>query len=182
MTEKNVLGPEDLLVKEPTVDPRRLRVFLAAPSLRLTGSADAVFTLPLRQRIHALRDTLLDAGVAVYSTHHDEAWVTRGVPPERRAPSPFRAIQSADLAFAYVGSPLSAGVGLELGWVSAMRKPVVLLVDRAVAHTPMISTLESVTSVLPLEFDSSWSATALKYAVVTALDWADVSLSYAETA
>jgi len=167
--------------QESGVDPRRLRVFLAAPSLRLTGPADSVFTLSLRSRVTAVRDTLLDAGVAVYSAHHDEAWVTRGAAPERRAPSAFRAMQVADLAFAYIGSPLSAGVALELGWASAMRKPIVLLVDQAVAHSPMISTLEEVSPVLPMEFDNGWSGMALKHAVVTALDWADI-LAYPESA
>jgi len=164
-------------------DARRcLRVFLAAPSLRLTGPADGVFTLALRGKVTALRDALLDAGVTVYSQHHDDTWTTRGLGTGLRVPSAFRGMQSADLAFAYVEAPLSAGVGMELGWASALRKPLVLLVDHAVAHNPMISTLEEVCPVLPIQFDSNWSAKNLQHAVVTALDWADTSLAYPESA
>jgi nucleoside 2-deoxyribosyltransferase len=159
-----------------------MRVFLAAPSLRLTGPADGVFSLALRGRINAMRDALLESGVSVFSAHHDDVWVTRGVGTGLRAPSAFRAMQSADLAFAYVGSPLSAGVGMELGWASALRKPVVLLVDKAVSHSPMITTLEEVSPVLPLEFDTQWSHAQLRHTIITALDWADTSVAYPESA
>jgi nucleoside 2-deoxyribosyltransferase len=71
---------------------------------------------------------------------------------------------------------------MELGWATALRKPVVLLVDQAVSHAPIIQTLEEVSPVLPLEFDTHWSAEALRHAVVTALDWADLSVSYPESA
>ena len=37
------------------VEPQLLRVFLATPSLRLTGPADGVFPLALRARVTALR-------------------------------------------------------------------------------------------------------------------------------
>ena len=168
---------------ELAADARRsLRVFLAAPSLRLTGPADGVFSLALRGKVTALRDALLDAGVTVYSQHHDDCWTTRGLGTGFRVPSAFRGMQSADLAFAYVQSPLSAGVGMELGWASALRKPLVLLVDQAAAHNPMISTLEEVSPVLPIQFDANWSAQSLRHAVVTALDWADTSLAYPESA
>jgi hypothetical protein len=74
---------------------------------------------------------------------------------------------------ACVGSPLSSGVALELGWASAMRKPIILLVDRAVEHNPLVESLEEVCPVFPLAYDNSWSATALQQILVTALDWAD---------
>ncbi|WP_157596982.1 TIR domain-containing protein [Streptacidiphilus rugosus] len=168
---------------EIAADARRtMRVFLAAPSLRLTGPADGVFSLALRGRLTALRDALLDSGVSVFSAQHDDVWTTRGVGIGLRVPSAFRAMHAADLAVAYVGSPLSAGVGMELGWATALRKPVVLLVDKAVSHSPMITTLEEVSPVLPLEFDPNWTAAQLRHTIITALDWADTSLSYPESA
>jgi nucleoside 2-deoxyribosyltransferase len=177
--EPNVMT--ELSDADLAADARRtVRVFLAAPSLRLTGPADGVFSLALRGRINAGREALLDAGVSVFSTHHDDVWATRGVGIGMRVPSAFRAMQSADLAIAYVGSPLSAGVGMELGWATALRKPVVLLVDKAVAHSPMISTLEEVSPVLPLEFDTTWTDQQLRHTIITALDWADTSLTYPE--
>jgi nucleoside 2-deoxyribosyltransferase len=140
-------------------DSYPVRAFLAAPSVRLTGPADGVLPLRMRERIAALRVALLDSGVMVYSAHQDQEWVSRDQPPGPRLPSPFRAMQSADIVFAYIGSPLSAAVGIELGWATALRKPIVLM--------------ESVTAVLPLADNPDWSPSAWRRTVVTALDWSD---------
>lgn len=160
--------------------PRRARVFLAAPLMRLTGTADSVVTLSSRTRLTALRAALLCSGAAVFSAHHSDAWTVAGRVPEPRVPSDYRAMQSADLVLAYVGAPLSAGVSLELGWASALRKPVVLLVEEAVTYNPLIATIEQVTPVLPLVFDDSWSPVALEHTVETALDWAGMAQSNTE--
>lgn len=159
---------------------RLARVFLAAPLMRLTGPADSVVTLAGRTRLTALRSALLDSGAAVFSAHHSDAWVIGGRPPEPRVPSDFRAMSSADLVFAYVGAPLSAGVALELGWASALRKPVVLLVEEAVTYNPLITTMEQACPVLPLVYDDTWSPIALRHTVDTALDWAGMALNNAE--
>jgi hypothetical protein len=53
-------------------------------------------------------------------------------------------------------------------------------VDKAVAHSPMISTLEEVSPVLPLEFDTTWTDRQLRHTIITALDWADTSVTYPE--
>ncbi|MEZ0090191.1 hypothetical protein [Streptacidiphilus sp. EB129] len=159
---------------EVTADARRqLRVFLATPSLRLTGPVDGGLTLAVRDRATALREALLDCGVSVYSTHHGDTWSARGLHPGQRVPSPFRAIQSADVVFSYVGTPLSAGISLELGWATALRKPVVLMVDKAGQHLQLIDTLEAVAPVLPLKFLPSWSVQELRHAIVTGLHWVD---------
>ncbi len=159
---------------------RRARVFLAAPLMRLTGPADSVVTLASRTRLTALRSSLLRSGAAVFSAHHSDAWTVDGRAPEPRVPSDYRAMQTADLVFAYVGAPLSAGVSLELGWGSALRKPIVLLVDEAITHNPLIATIEQVAPVLPLVFDDSWSQDSLRHIVETALDWAGMALSLRE--
>ncbi|MER5867412.1 hypothetical protein [Kitasatospora sp. NPDC002040] len=163
-----------------TPEGRRARVFLAAPLMRLTGPADSVVTLASRTRLTTLRSALLKSGAAVYSAHHSDAWTVAGRAPEPRVPSDFRALQTADLVFAYVGAPLSAGVALELGWASSLRKPIVLLVDEAITHNPLIATIEQVAPVLPLVFDDSWSQEALRHTVETALDWAGMALSLRE--
>jgi nucleoside 2-deoxyribosyltransferase len=138
--------------------------------------------LPLRERIAALRVALLDSGVTVYSSHHDDAWVWREATSAKvamgpRVSVPFRAMQSADVVFAYIGQRASTGLGMELGWASALRKPVVLLVNQAQVHRPLIEHLEAVTQVLPLADDVAGAPSALRRIVITALDWADHAVS-----
>jgi hypothetical protein len=171
MLETSTTAVEDSTVGRD----RPIRALLAAPSVRLTGRADGVLPLQLQARIAALRVALLDAGVQVYSAHHDQEWTSRdtGTGLGDRVPSSFRAAQSCDVVFAYLGTPLSAAVGLELGWASALRKPLVLLMDTPKNYNNLITELESVTTVLPVVDDPSWSPSAWRHTVITALDWMD---------
>jgi hypothetical protein len=163
----------------PGVDDRSLRCFIAAPSLRLP--TEGVLTLQQRERVAQLRVALLDAGVMMYASHRDETWVVRGEQAgllgERhgeRIPSAFRAMQGADLVFADTSAPvLSAGVTLELGWASALRKPVVLFMERPGQHDQLYEELNSVTPVLPIVYDPTWTPSGLRHVVLTAMDWSD---------
>ncbi|MGW1293036.1 hypothetical protein [Streptomyces sp. NPDC002533] len=149
-----------------------LRVFLAAPFVQFIDPADGVVQPHWRQRLSALRGALLDAGHAVFNAHHNEGWGEWGLPPQECVPSDFRAMQCADLVLAYPGTPPSTGVALELGWASALRKPVALLLDPNTTYSPMISALGEISPVLQLPFDGSWSVQCLDRVVRTALDWA----------
>ncbi|MEU3372079.1 hypothetical protein ABZ734_16645 [Streptomyces sp. NPDC006660] len=149
-----------------------LRVFLAAPFVQFIEADNGVVSPLWRARLSSLRDALLDAGHAVFNAHHNEGWGEWGLPPQECVPSDFRALQCADLVLAYPGTPASSGVALELGWASAMRKPVALLLDPGTAYSPMISALGEVSPVLPLDFDGSWSEPSVRAAVAAALGWA----------
>lgn len=155
---------------------RSLRVYLAAPVKVLSGEGDKVISLAQRGRISRVRDALLDAGVSVFSTQHGDAWVTRGMGIGLRAPSTFRALQSADLVVGHVSSPVSPACALELGWATALRKPLVLLLEEPVVHSALIDELEAVVPVLPLSFEGEWTTDMLRHAVVTAMDWADLTV------
>jgi nucleoside 2-deoxyribosyltransferase len=166
----------------PGVDEERdriLRCFVAAPSLRLP--AEGVLTLAQRERAAQLRVALLDAGVTIYASHRDDAWVGRSERSGRlsdrrgdRVPTAFRAMQGADLVFADVSAPvLSAGVSLELGWASALRRPVVLFMERPGQHDNLYEELNTVTPVLPIVYDPKWTPLGLRHVVLTAMDWSD---------
>jgi nucleoside 2-deoxyribosyltransferase len=148
-----------------------LRVFLAAPFVQFIHPSDGVVDPLWRARISALRDEILAAGHAVFNAHHNEAWGAQGLPPAECVPSDFRGLQAADLVLAYVGSPPSTGVALELGWASALRKPVVLLLDRDTSYSPMITALGQVSPVLPLTCPSDWTSATVRDTVGEALAW-----------
>jgi hypothetical protein len=169
---------------------RKLRCFVTTPSMRLSLPAEGVLTLAQRERTAGLRVALLDAGVMIYSSHRDDAWVARTEEGERTSegysahiPSAFRAMQGADLVFADISGPtLPAGVTLELGWASALRKPMVIFMERPAQHQQLVDELESVAPVLPIVYDPTWTARALRHVVLTAMDWSDDLLVTADHA
>ncbi|MEU7478413.1 nucleoside 2-deoxyribosyltransferase [Lentzea sp. NPDC042327] len=125
------------------------RVFLAAPFaqwLAPDGTVDPV----ARKRLEGLRTAFLDLGLPVFNAHHNEGWGQGWLPPEVCVPNDFRAMQTADVVCAYLGTPASGGVCLELGWASAMHKPVLLVLDEGVEHSQMVQGLSTTTPVREL--------------------------------
>jgi nucleoside 2-deoxyribosyltransferase len=122
------------------------RVFLAAPFAQWL-SADGVVDSAARRGLTALRQKFLDLGLPVFNAHHNERWGQGWLPPETCVPNDFRAMQTADVVCAYLGTPASGGVCLELGWASAMHKPVLLVLDDGAKHSQMIEGLATVTPV-----------------------------------
>lgn len=138
---------------------RGTRVFLAAPYSQLMDWAAGRVLENWRTRIDGLRRELIDAGAAVFSAHHNESWGSGWLPPEVCTPTDFRAMAAADVVCAVLGSPPSGGVTVELGWASAMAKPVVLILSPGGSHTPLVSGLGAVTPTAYLDEPADWDAT-----------------------
>nr|BFE98367.1 hypothetical protein GCM10020241_00430 [Streptoalloteichus tenebrarius] len=122
-----------------------VRVFLAAPFVQFLAGDRVVD--PWRRRLGRLRERLLAGGAAVFNAHHNEGWGADGLPPDQCVPSDLRGVIACDAVCAYAGDPVSAGVAVELGWASVLRKPIVLAVDTGARLTPMLQGLGSVTRV-----------------------------------
>ncbi|WP_181727517.1 hypothetical protein [Streptomyces sp. PT12] len=134
---------------EPQPEPwpeESCRIFMAAPFAQLVADGERV-DATWRDRLETLRLALLDRGHAVFNAHHNEDWGAAGLPPRECVPSDFRAMLACDVVCAYLGSPVSAGVAVELGWASLLRKPVVLAHDRGATVSPMLRGLDSLTRV-----------------------------------
>ncbi|MGH3717729.1 MAG: nucleoside 2-deoxyribosyltransferase [Pseudonocardiaceae bacterium] len=135
------------------------RVFLAAPFAQWL-SEDGLVDPTWRDRLSMLRQGFLDAGMPVFSAHHNERWGAGWLPAEVCVPNDFRAMETCDVVCAYLGTPASAGVCIELGWASAMRKPILLVLDRGIKHSQMIKGLTTVTRVRELVLAGGWTASA----------------------
>ncbi|OLT25785.1 hypothetical protein BJF83_22645 [Nocardiopsis sp. CNR-923] len=133
------------------------RVFLAAPYTQWLDPSTRLVRADLRNRLNRLRGGLIEAGAHVFSAHHNERWGAEWLPAEECTPADFRAMRVADAVCAVVGSPASGGVAVELGWASALGKPVLAIMDDGADCTPLISGLHTITDVTYLEADMCWS-------------------------
>jgi nucleoside 2-deoxyribosyltransferase len=104
-------------------------VFLAAPYTQWLDPETGVVGGEHISSLSALREALLTDGVAVFSAHHNEDWGRAWLPAEVCTPADYLAIDKADVVCAVLGAPASPGVLIELGWASALRKPLVLVVE-----------------------------------------------------
>lgn len=131
------------------------RVFLAAPFAQWL-SEDGLVDPIWRTRFSVLRQGFLDAGMPVFSAHHNERWGASWLPAEVCVPNDFRAMETCDVVCAYLGTPASAGVCIELGWASAMRKPILLVLDCGPKYSQMIEGLATVTHMRELVLADGW--------------------------
>ncbi|MFD0558168.1 nucleoside 2-deoxyribosyltransferase [Stackebrandtia endophytica] len=123
-----------------------------------------------RERLERLRSAFLAAGSEVFNAHHNERWGEQWLAPEVCTPADFAAMTRCDVVCALIGRPPSGGVAVELGWASALSKPVVLLVDPIAGASPLITGLGAVTRTEYADEPTQWSDVELR-AIVKQTLW-----------
>ncbi|MFV2195478.1 nucleoside 2-deoxyribosyltransferase [Nocardiopsis sp. LOL_012] len=144
-------------------------VFLAAPYTQWLDPSTRLVRADLRNRLNRLRRGLIEAGAHVFSAHHNERWGAEWLPAEECTTADFRAMRVADAVCAVVGYPASGGGAVELGWASALGKPVLAVMDDGEDCTPLISGLHTITDVTYLEADAYWSDTFVESVIQATL-------------
>lgn len=129
------------------VRTRTTRVFLAAPFTQLidqnSGSVDDFW----RSQLLAVGEGIRELGHSPFLAHLREEWGDRLMPPEVCTPLDYQEMVAADIVCAVIGAPPSNGVHIELGWASAMRKPILLVLQPGVRYTPLLHGVAQLTQV-----------------------------------
>lgn len=130
-----------------------MKIFLALPfSQFCENDKDEVedcnkwFFNELTQKIKAL-------GLDYFLAHEREDWGAKYKSAEESTSIDFNIMSSADLIVAVPGNPISGGVHIELGWASAMRKDILMFLDKSKEYSPMIEGLSSITNVKYFYYD-----------------------------
>lgn len=138
-------------------------LFLAAPYSQWIDPLTELVHDHHRNRLDRVRRAFMDAGASVFNAHHNEQWGAGWLPALECTAADFRAMQLADAVCAFVGTPPSGGVAVELGWASALGKPILLVQDRYTKSSPLINGLASITRAdyleEPEEWDDNWLRT-----------------------
>ena len=118
----------------------------------------------------------------MFSAHHNERWGAGWLPAQTCVPNDFRAMQTCDVVCAYLGAPASSGVCIELGWASAMHKPVLLVLDAGAGHSQMIEGLSTTTCVRTLTVDGGIGGDSAARIVAGTVDLAAACAPHRRTA
>jgi len=134
------------------VDGGRISVFLGGPFEGLLGP-DGMDS-GARDLYQALIEHLESAGCEVFSAHRNEDWGRALLPPSECTSIDFDAVSSCDVFVAIPGDPASLGTHVEIGWASALGKPLVLLTGSAGARCALVRGLETVAAVDWVTFEA----------------------------
>lgn len=131
-----------------------MKIFLAYPFSQFLDEnnvADEKNT----EIINLVIDTLEKNGDDVFSAQRREKFGLELMPPHQCTYLDFEGIKESDVIVAYPGSPISGGVHIELGWASALNKPIVLLLKKDEEYSPLIIGLHTKTSVFTMFFEEN---------------------------
>ena len=126
------------------------RVFLGGP---FKGLVDESGTMRPEERVRyeALIAGLEGAGCHVDNAHRRESWGAAFLSPEECTRRDFDEIAASDVVVAFPGSPPSPGTHVEIGWASALGKPLVLLLEKDTEYAFLIQGLGTVAAVAYVE-------------------------------
>lgn len=130
------------------MDPRRdRRAFLAGPFKALVDQRTGAMRSADRARFESLIDRLERDGYQVHNAHRREAWGSAFLSPEECTRLDFEEISGCDVFIAFPGVPASPGTHIEIGWASALGKPIVLLLEEGHDYAFLVRGLHTVANV-----------------------------------
>lgn len=116
------------------------RVFLACPITDLLNPQKGNLPSHYETFIKCLHAFLKQRSDSVFLALEREEWGANLMEAEICTPLDYKEMQACTAVVAYPGE--SRGVAVELGWASALRKPLILLLEEGVSYTPMIDGLD----------------------------------------
>ncbi|NQX26271.1 nucleoside 2-deoxyribosyltransferase [Microbacteriaceae bacterium VKM Ac-2854] len=128
-------------------------VFVGGPFFNLVNMADKSMAARDVERFTRLIDYFEALGATVYNAHRRESWGAEFLGPEEATELDYTEIAGSDLFVAFPGVPASPGTHVEIGWASAMGKPIILFLEREQKHTFLVTGLHSFANVEYVYFD-----------------------------
>jgi 8-amino-3,8-dideoxy-alpha-D-manno-octulosonate transaminase len=123
--------------------PDRFKVFFACPISVYLDPATHRLEPRYERYIRTLYEGVMTVADEVFLALEREGWGRAIMLTTVCTPLDFAEMRRCDMVVAIPGT--STGVGVELGWASALGKTIVLVLDEGVGYSPMIEGLATVT-------------------------------------
>ncbi|WP_306747963.1 nucleoside 2-deoxyribosyltransferase [Saccharothrix yanglingensis] len=120
-------------------------VFVAGPFFKLVDPETGAMRPQDRERFELLIGYFEDSGCEVHNAHRRERWGEAFLEPDDFTKLDHDEIAASDVLVAVPGPPASLGTHIELGWASALGKPIVLLLEKDEDYALMVYGLRHIT-------------------------------------
>ncbi|MET9364605.1 nucleoside 2-deoxyribosyltransferase [Streptomyces sp. NPDC006632] len=141
----------------PTSAGRQTRsVFLGGPFKALVD-ADGAMNTEARTRFETLIERLEAEDYHVYNAHRRESWGAKFLTPDECTRLDYDEISASTVFVAFPGHPASPGTHIEIGWASALGKPIVLLLEDGADYAFLVRGLHTVADVTYLTISDTQS-------------------------
>ena len=140
-------------------------VFIAAPFWAYVDKETGEFDKEAFGSIDRILQHFDKLGCVVHNAHRREKWGQAFMEPEQFTPLDYEQICSSDVIVAVPGSPASPGTHIEIGWASANKVPMVMLLEAGKEYAGLLMGLDEFAPVKILEFDQDVDLEALDAAI-----------------
>ncbi|AGK49974.1 nucleoside 2-deoxyribosyltransferase family protein [Burkholderia thailandensis MSMB121] len=128
------------------------RMFLGGPFKSLVDKHTGVMPEDSIDLFRRVIDHFEARGWDVHCAHRREHWGREFMTPAVCTKTDYEQISLCDYFVAFPGAPASPGTHIELGWASALGKPIVLLLETDKEYAYLVRGLDEITRIERVEF------------------------------
>ncbi|SFN91498.1 nucleoside 2-deoxyribosyltransferase [Xenorhabdus japonica] len=128
------------------------KMFLAGPFKALVDPECHVMSHKDIDQFQSIIEYFEERGWSVHCAHKREKWGREFMAPSQCTLIDYEEISKCDYFVAFPGAPASPGTHIEMGWASAMKKPIVLLLEENEEYAFLVQGLGEITSVKILSY------------------------------
>lgn len=132
-----------------------MNIFVAAPFVGKIDPRNGKVEPFFRGELSSIICSLREQGHDVSSAHEREGWGENLMPAEVCTPLDFQAIEECDLLIAIPGDPASGGVHIEIGYATALEKPIILVLKSDSIYTTLLDGLHKSTNTAHMYYRES---------------------------
>ncbi|MDX7999244.1 nucleoside 2-deoxyribosyltransferase [Xenorhabdus sp. Reich] len=129
------------------------KMFLAGPFKSLVDPDTHIMSHKNIKQLQSIIEYFEERGWSVHCAHKREKWGREFMTPVQCTLIDYEEISQCDYFVAFPGIPASPGTHIEMGWASAMKKPVVLLLEENEEYAFLVQGLGEITSVKTLRYN-----------------------------
>ena len=128
------------------------KLFLAGPFKGLVNPDTGLLDEGEKRKWLNLISFFESKGFTVHNAHKREEWGGVFMTPEQCTAIDYTEIASCDLFVGFPGSPPSPGTHIEIGWASALHKPMILLLEEGKEYACLVKGLYTIANVTLITF------------------------------
>ena len=130
------------------------KIFLAGPFKALVNKDTQIMSDEHIGPFSAIINHFEDKGWSVHCAHKREKWGREFMTPAECTTIDYEEISKCDYFVAFPGVPASPGTHIELGWASAMKKRIILLLEEGQEYAYLVQGLDEITSIKKIYYTS----------------------------
>ncbi|ELH7813084.1 hypothetical protein Q9F35_004942 [Vibrio harveyi] len=129
------------------------KMFLAGPFKALVSKETQIMSEADIAQFSDIINHFEQQNWSVHCAHKRESWGREFMTPAQCTKIDYDEITKCDYFVAFPGAPASPGTHIELGWASAMKKPIVLLLEEDEEYAYLVQGLGEISTVKTLRYN-----------------------------